>query len=144
MFNKIEEFLKKLNIIFSEQLSDLQEIALVLGGLLVISILSLFFFSKEVTLNLMQNLIWLTYLLSTAFIYIKIISENKKRNINNKKYYIIILIGGVVAIILNILVNIVLRWFFGEKTYWHKWNKKQNARNCIKSNRYRHNFKRVR
>lgn len=124
MFNKIEEFLKKLNIIFSEQLSDLQEIALVLGGLLVISILSLFLFSKEVTLNLVQNLIWLTYLLSTAFIYIRIISENKKRNINNKKYYIIILIGGVVAIILNILVNIVLRWFFGEKTYWHKWNKK--------------------
>lgn len=109
MFNKIEEFLKKLNIIFSEQLSDLQEIALVLGGLLVISILSLFLFSKEVTLNLVQNLIWLTYLLSTAFIYIKIISENKKRNINNKKYYIIILIGGVIAIILNILVNIVLR-----------------------------------
>ena len=109
MLNKIEKFFKKLNIIFSEQLSDLQEIALVIGGLFVISILSFFLFSKKVTLNLVQNLIWITYLLLSAFVYIRIISENKKRNMKNTKYYILIAIGLFVAIILNIFINLILR-----------------------------------
>lgn len=115
MLNKIEEFLRKLNIIFSEQLSDLQEIALVLGGLFVTSIFSAFVFSKEVTLNLVQNLIWLSYLLSVAFIYLRIMSENKKRGIGNKRYYVIFGIGLVVCIALNIVIQVILRWCFGKQ-----------------------------
>lgn len=113
MLNKIEEFLRKLNIIFSEQLSELQEIALVIGGLLVTSIFSAFLFSKEVTLNLVQNLIWLSYLLSVAFIYLRLISENKKKNKSNKKYYVIFGIGFVACITLNTIVQLILRWVFG-------------------------------
>lgn len=108
MLNKIEEFLRKLNIIFSEQLSDLQEIALVIGGLFVLSILSIFLFSKEVTLNLVQNLIWITYFLLTAFIYLKVLSENKKKNISNKRHYISFVVGFLVCIALNVIVKLIL------------------------------------
>lgn len=109
MLNKIEEFLRKLNIIFSEQLSELQEIGLVIGGLLITSVFSAFLFSKEVTLNLVQNLIWLSYLLSVAFIYLRIMSENKKNNKSNKKYYTIFGIGFVACIVLNTIVQLILR-----------------------------------
>ena len=118
MLNKIEEFLRKLNIIFSEQLSDLQEIALVIGGLFVLSILSIFLFSKEVTLNLVQNLIWITYFLLTAFIYLKVVSENKKKNISNKRHYISFVVGFLVCIVLNVIVKLILEWFFERKHNW--------------------------
>lgn len=131
MLNKIEEFLRKLNIIFSEQLSELQEIALVVGGLLITSIFSAFLFSKEVTLNLVQNLIWISYLLSVAFIYLRIMSENKKNNKSNKKYYIFFGIGFVVCIVLNIIVQFILRWAFGEKNNWKPRTKKENAGNYL-------------